>query len=578
MSAKQTIIQYLSPGTHKVTIPDGYSNQVVVYCWGAGGGSGGGRTVQPGGAGAFAAGIVSIDSGDEVVISIGSRGGNSVDRFAGGIGGKGNNPILNYDGGNGGPGIDSDGDDDGAYPGGGGGGATALLVNNTPYIVASGGGGAGGEGDDHVTGLPGKAGGVGSLTDISKGGNGSRPGGGGGGGGYLGGAGGSGSARNIGGPPYNKPGAGNGGQIYTIPSATEVVSQAGSGTVPGGTSNPFYPLSKRGYAGYDGAAIIVFTQNIQAWIKDNGDWKSLTNLYVKEPDTSFVTEGGVTVVKDGGWKNITRAWVKADGIWKEIASGVEIVPSRVTEKPDSRVTVNITIALDATNYNLRDFLTGTSYYPGYTTINLTINAGVNVYSTNTGVPALNVSGLSDGDTVVLTNNGLIQGKGGQGGAAGEYTSSGGVAVDSKGRPIYTTYKGTTGSGGTTSVPGRPGGVGGPALSIESGQLELINLGTIAGGGGGGGGGGGPTGGQGGGGAGLGAGANAGTLTAAGAGAGNGGTGGAQGSAGVNGTNDTNNGGQGGTAGASIMGTTRITITTNGIILGPRLSTNWYVGS
>jgi len=574
MSAKQTIIQYLSPGTHKVTIPDGYSNQVVVYCWGAGGGSGTGRNPQPGGAGGFAAGIVSIDSGDEVVISIGSRGEQAPTQSRGGQGGKGNNPVINYDGGNGGPGNNSDGDNDGVYSGGGGGGATALLVNNTPYIVAPGGGGAGGEGDDNVIGLPGKAGGVGSLTDISKGGTGSTPGGGGGGGGYLGGAGGSGSARNVGGPPFNKPGAGNGGQIYTIGSATDVVTEAGSGTVPGGTGNPFYPLSKRGYAGYDGAAIVVFTQNIQAWIKDNGDWKSLTNLYVKTPDETFVTDGGVSVVKEGGWKNITRAWVKADGEWKEIASGVEIVPTRVTEKPDSRVTVNITVALDATNYNLRDFLAGTSYYPGYTTINLTINGGVNVYSTNTGVPALNVSGLADGDTVVLTNNGLIQGKGGQGGAAGEYTSSAG-AVDSKGRPIYQTIKGS--GGGTTSVPGRPGGVGGPGLSIESGRVELINLGTIAGGGGGGGGGGGPTGGQGGGGAGLGAGANAGTLTAAGAGAGNGGNGGAQGSAGANGINDTNNGGKGGTAGASIMGTTKLTITTNGTILGPQLSTNWYVG-
>lgn len=570
MSAKQTIIQYLSPGTHKVTIPAGYSNQVVVYCWGAGGGKGLGRNPSPGGAGGFAAGIVSIDSGDVVTISIGSRGGDAPSYYVGGTAGKGNNPVINYDGGAGAPGIIADGDPDGPYPGGGGGGATALLVNNTPYIVAPGGGGSGGEGDDYLTAEAGKAGGVGSLNDISKGANGLNYGGGGGGGGYLGGAGGKGGPSHGGG----RPGAGNGGQIYTIPSATEVVTQAGSGIVPGGTSNPFYPLSKRGYAGYDGAAIVVFTQNIQAWVKDNDDWKSLTNLYVKEPDTSFVTEGGVTVIKDGGWKNITRAWVKADGVWKEIASGVEIVPTRVTEKPDSRVTVNITIALDATNYNLRDFLTGTSYYPGYTTINLTINGGVNVYSTNTGVPALNVSGLSDGDTVVLTNNGLIQGKGGQGGAAGEYTGSS-VAVDSKGRPIYSSYKGST--GGTTSVPGRPGGVGGPALSIESGRLELINLGTIAGGGGGGGGGGGPTGGQGGGGAGLGAGANAGTLTAAGAGAGNGGTGGAQGSAGANGTNDTNNGGAGGTAGASLMGTTRITITTNGTILGPKLSTNWYVG-
>jgi hypothetical protein len=173
----------------------------------------------------------------------------------------------------------------------------------------------------------------------------------------------------------------------------------------------------------------------------------------------------------------------------------------------------------------------------------------------------------------LTNNGNIAGAGGQGGAAGSYVVTSTPIYDSKGRAVYSDSKGRiqTTTSTVTSTPGRPGEIGGPALYVRY-QTNLVNNGTIAGGGGGGGGGGGSTGGQGGGGAGrkAGSGANNGTLTAGGAGAGLGGAGGARGSAGSAGTNDTNTGGIGGAPGSAIIGIDKVTISTEGTILGTRI--------
>ena len=79
-------------------------------------------------------------------------------------------------------------------------------------------------------------------------------------------------------------------------------------------------------------------------------------------------------------------------------------------------------------------------------------------------------------------------------------------------------------------------------------------------------------GQGGGGAGrkVGSGANNGTLTAGGAGTGFGAAGGARGIAGSDGTNDSSAGGLGGAPGSAITGIDKVTITTEGTIIGPRI--------
>jgi hypothetical protein len=324
---------------------------------------------------------------------------------------------------------------------------------------------------------------------------------------------------------------------------------AGSGITPGGLTNALYPRAKRGYAGYDGAVIVIFTKNFRAWIKDT-TWKEANNAWVKA---------------NGVWKQITQAWIKDNNEWKSVQSGVSLVPIPSTSEI---VTINLTIAANANNYVLSDFLSATSYYPGRSIVNLTVNAGVIVGSGSVGTPALIIDGLVSGDLINVINNGNIAGAGGQGGAAGSYTTT-----TSGGTYFNKTYTTTT-----TSIPGRPGEIGGPALFVTY-PTNLVNNGTIAGGGGGGGGGGGPTGGQGGGGAGrkAGSGANNGTLTAGGAGTGLGGQGGARGTAGSAGTNSTNTGGVGGQPGIAILGIDKVVITTSGTILGERKVVSREVG-
>ena len=547
MSAQQVVFQYLSAGSNTLTVPAGFSNQVLVYAWGAGGGSG--FNGPAGGGGGFVQGIVTVSSGDTVVISVGGQGGVGP-RDGSGIGGIGDTPAISFNGGTTGVGAPTDHNDDQNYgAGGGGGAATSVLVNGVPMIVAAGGGGGGG-GRSYQTGSPGSAGGVTTLASTTPRG-GTSPGGysvgGGGGGGYpFGGAGGQTFGDDAGAAT-----GGYGGQNYANALVTSSTLTAGSGITPGGISNSLYPRAKRGYAGYDGAVIVIFTKSFRTWIKDT-TWKETNNAWVKANDA---------------WKQISRAWIKADDVWQPVQSGVSLVPIPSTSET---VTINLTIAASANNYVLSDFLSGTSYYPGRSIVNLTVDAGVIVGSGSVGTPALIIDGLVSGDLINLINNGNIAGAGGRGGAAGSYTSvTSGGSSPVKGQPAP---KGGYSAGTTTvtSVPGRPGEIGGTALYVTY-ATNLVNNGTIAGGGGGGGGGGGSTGGQGGGGAGrlAGSGANNGTLTAGGAGAGLGGAGGARGTAGSAGTNDTNAGGTGGAPGAAILGIDKVTITTAGTIIGER---------
>ena len=66
------IFQYLQGSNQTLTIPDGYSNQVLIYAWGAGGGDGSGAS---GAGGGYVAGVATINSGDTISVSIGSSGG-----------------------------------------------------------------------------------------------------------------------------------------------------------------------------------------------------------------------------------------------------------------------------------------------------------------------------------------------------------------------------------------------------------------------------------------------------------------------------------------------------------------------
>lgn len=189
----------------------------------------------------------------------------------------------------------------------------------------------------------------------------------------------------------------------------------------------------------------------------------------------------------------------------------------------------------------------TGYRAGKTTLNITINSGVIVYSNSTGTPGLTITGATAGDVVNLINNGYILGCGGAGGNGGQYSA--------------------------VQTNALTGGAGGPALSIGC-TLTITNYGTIGGGGGGGGGGAGGVntsypGGGGGGGAGYGVGGAKGGLngsaTAGGAGGqpgtGIGGNGGALGAVGGGGGSYkyafftlyvTSYGAGGGGAGAAIL--------------------------
>lgn len=115
-----------------------------------------------------------------------------------------------------------------------------------------------------------------------------------------------------------------------------------------------------------------------------------------------------------------------------------------------------TISSNQTNASLSTLATNAGW-DGSSAVQATINSGVYISSSSTGTPALTISGISAG--VTLINNGYIIGKGGNGGAGSPWNGS---------------------AGG--------GGAGGGALSVSN-ATTITNNGTIAGGGNGGNGGG-----------------------------------------------------------------------------------------
>lgn len=214
----------------------------------------------------------------------------------------------------------------------------------------------------------------------------------------------------------------------------------------------------------------------------------------------------------------------------------------------NRISRSVTISSNTSNYVVNT-AKASGYIPGGTDFTLIINSGVFVSSASTGSYALTVdTSWAAGDTVTIINNGVIIGRGGNGGAGNS-------------APSYFTVS-----------YGSPGGVGGPALLVQR-ATSINNVNRIAGGGGGGGGGAGYRdfssgsryGGGGGGGIGVSSGgssvyadATGGTLTTSGTGGygdfeygGNGGTYGSSGFA----ANSTTLGGAGG---AAIVGNSNIT--------------------
>ena len=129
----------------------------------------------------------------------------------------------------------------------------------------------------------------------------------------------------------------------------------------------------------------------------------------------------------------------------------------------------VTIRENANNITLRTYFDSiwSTINPG-DTINISIEDGVTIGSSSTGLHALLFGDWPSGITINLTNNGIIVGKGGAGGAGGRVVNE------------------------NTVQDGLAGSIGGGAINVTLGTTPVINIinNNFIGGGGGGGGGGG----------------------------------------------------------------------------------------
>jgi len=219
----------------------------------------------------------------------------------------------------------------------------------------------------------------------------------------------------------------------------------------------------------------------------------------------------------------------------------------------NRVQIALTLAANTYNYDVYTNR-GPTYAAGSSDITVTVNPGVIVGSTANPTYAMLVpSSFNPGDTVTIVNNGVIQGRGGNGGngspAGGATPGAGGGSALYVNRPTTVTNNGTIAGGG--------GGGGG---GFGSGPMPPAKNPNTSGGGGGGGGAG-FNGGTGGSGALSGGSGSPGTSPAGGSGGGpggpsasGGGPGGGRGAAGTS----IPGGGSGGGAGNYIVGNPFVT--------------------
>jgi hypothetical protein len=173
---------------------------------------------------------------------------------------------------------------------------------------------------------------------------------------------------------------------------------------------------------------------------------SNSTVYVINQSTNaFIKAASVYVKQAGAWTPVKEAWIKNAGAWVKFLF----------------VSPVITIT-GGYNINLRSFYqTQTGDYSS-TPVSVNFNVTGNIGSTSTSTPALDTGTWPTGSNVTLTNNAIIAGAGGAGGAAVSYP--------------YTTSRAYAENGFT----------GGTAISLGF-SMTLNNLGTIGGGGGGGGG-------------------------------------------------------------------------------------------
>jgi hypothetical protein len=231
----------------------------------------------------------------------------------------------------------------------------------------------------------------------------------------------------------------------------------------------------------------------------------------------------------------------------------------------NRVDVPLSIASPTYNYDVyTQASTNPAYVAGKANVNVTVSPGVTVGSTSTGTYAMLVpSSFSPGDAVTITNNGVIQGMGGDGGP-GQFGASNGIAGNGGGNALYVNRPVTI-TNNSVIAGGGGGGGAGAGFTPNKGGSDW---------GGGGGGGAGYNGGGGGGGGRPG---SPGSSSAGGAGGpggqGNsGGPGGGRGAAGSGGSPiggaNPRSGGPGGGAGYYIIGNPFVTWAATGTREGP----------
>ena len=125
----------------------------------------------------------------------------------------------------------------------------------------------------------------------------------------------------------------------------------------------------------------------------------------------------------------------------------------------ARAAVSYTFSANASNQSLNvSSLPG--YVAGLTTLTITINPGIYVWSSCTATPALTLTGGTTGDSITIVNQGKIMGQGGAGGG-----NNGGPAL-SLGYPttINNTYASAyiAGGGGGMDHDGGSSGTESPA--------------------------------------------------------------------------------------------------------------------
>jgi hypothetical protein len=153
----------------------------------------------------------------------------------------------------------------------------------------------------------------------------------------------------------------------------------------------------------------------------------------------------------------------------------------------NRSTLALTIPASTQNYDVfTNANPSPNYTAGLTDLTLTIPAPVIVGSSSTGTYALSVpNGFTSGDTVTIVNNGVVQGRGGNGG--NQPTGGGGTG----GNAVYINFATTFTNNGTLAGGGGGGGGGNyrtvqRRINVTPKQPGEIQPYQLPGGGGGGG--------------------------------------------------------------------------------------------